>query len=143
MASYFWTQHCRLACGQPPKSSPRWQMQLSEWRKQRASHTSSTTLMISGECQQSLDHVLSLFNKLGIPLAPDKLEGPSTTLTFLGIEIDTVAMEIRLPVAKLQALQVTIQSWLGKQACSQRDLESLLGSLVHACCVLKEGKTFL
>jgi hypothetical protein len=97
----------------------------------------------SGECKQSLDHVLSLFDKLGIPLAPDKLEGPSTTPTFLGIEIDTVAMEIRLPVAKLQALQVAIQSWLGKQACSKRDLESLLGSLVHACCVLMEGKTFL
>ena len=34
---------------------------------------------------------------LGIPLAPDKVEGPTTCLTFLGIKIDTVAMELPLP----------------------------------------------
>ena len=27
-----------------------------------------------------------------MPVAPEKLEGPATTLTLLGIEMDTVAM---------------------------------------------------
>ncbi len=40
----------------------------------------------------------------GIPLAEDKQEGPSSSLTFLGIEVDTVAMELRLPQQKLRVL---------------------------------------
>ena len=33
---------------------------------------------------------------LGVPLELPKSEGPSTCLTFLGIEIDTVIMQVRL-----------------------------------------------
>ena len=36
-----------------------------------------------------------------LPLAPEKLEGPATTLIFLGIEMDTRAMSLRLPAEKL------------------------------------------
>ena len=97
----------------------------------------------SPECQQSVDRLLGLFDRLGIPVAPDKPEGPPTTLTFLGIKIDTMALEVRLPAAKLCTLQEMVQEWQGRKSCSRSDLESLLGSLVHACCVVKEGKTFL
>ena len=45
-----------------------------------------------------------LCDYLGIPLATEKVEGPSTCLTFLGSEIDTVVGEVRLPQAKLVAL---------------------------------------
>jgi hypothetical protein len=84
-----------------------------------------------------------VFHRLGLPIAPEKTEGPATVLSFLGIEIDTIAMEIRLPAGKLQALQATLNSWVMKRACTRRELESLLGSLGHACCVVREGKTFM
>jgi len=38
--------------------------------------------------------------ELGVPLTMEKLEGPLTALTFLGIEIDTCRMEIKLPKEK-------------------------------------------
>ena len=76
-------------------------------------------------------------------MAIPKLEGPTTCLTLLGIEIDTQALEIRLPNDKLQALQELIRSWLGRESCGKRELESLIGSLSHACCVVRSGKTFL
>ena len=44
-------------------------------------------------------------------MAEDKQEGPSTRLSFLGLEIDTVAMELRLPAEKLRDLQVLIHSY--------------------------------
>ncbi len=34
-----------------------------------------------------------------------KTEGPSTTMTFLGIELDTVAMTLWLPRKKVSRLQ--------------------------------------
>jgi len=52
-------------------------------------------------CQQNLNTFTSIRADLGVPLAADKLEGPSTSLFFLGIILDTEHMEIRLPADKL------------------------------------------
>ena len=93
--------------------------------------------------EESLERLLRTFEELGLPVALPKLEGPSTCLTFLGIEIDTRALEIRLPDTKLRALQELIRSWLGRESCERRELESLVGSLSHACCVVRSGKTFM
>ena len=43
----------------------------------------------SDSCATSLTKLLSVFNRLGIPIAEDKLEGPATCLVFLSIELDT------------------------------------------------------
>ena len=40
-----------------------------------------------------------------MPLAAHKTEGPTTCITLLGIEIDSVVGELRLPPAKLQRAQ--------------------------------------
>ena len=42
--------------------------------------------------------------QLGVPLAPEKQDGPSTCITYLGIIIDTVQQELRLPQEKLDRL---------------------------------------
>ena len=39
---------------------------------------------------------------LGVPVASRKTEGPSTTLTFLGLELDTLSMTVHLPPMKLE-----------------------------------------
>ena len=97
----------------------------------------------SDVCKKNIDRVLGLFAELGLPVAPAKLEGPTTNLCFLGIEIDTVALEIRLPRDKLSRLQELVRKWLGRLSCTKTELESLLGFLSHACCVVRAGKTFM
>ncbi len=42
--------------------------------------------------------------RLGVPLALEKKAGPSPILTFLGIEVDTIMGQLRLPTDKLQRL---------------------------------------
>ena len=69
--------------------------------------------------------------------------GPSTCITFLGIQIDTEAFELRLPTEKLTRLQELVQSWFGRKACTRRELESLVGHLSHAASVIRPGRTFL
>lgn len=51
----------------------------------------------SSVCKENLDTLLKICSQLGVPLAPDKQEGPSSALIFLGIVIDTVKGEPRLP----------------------------------------------
>ena len=55
----------------------------------------------SGKCSHGLSLCKDLCLHLGIPLAPSKIVGPTTSFVFLGIEIDTIAMETRLPAEKL------------------------------------------
>ncbi len=95
------------------------------------------------ECQIALDKALHLCRGLGVPIAGHKTEGPATTLTFLGIELDAVSMEIRLPQEKLQRLKVEITKWKNRKSCTKKELLSLIGQLQHACCVVKPGRTFL
>ena len=91
-----------------------------------------------------LTTVKRVFRLLGLPIAMDKLEGPVWCLAFLGIEIDTLAMELRLPLHKLRELQTLVGSWLEHRGSSTREeLESLIGKLSHACKVVRPGKTFM
>lgn len=43
--------------------------------------------------------------ELGFPVAPDKIVGPSTTLTFLRDELNLGMMVLRLPKPKLKCLK--------------------------------------
>ena len=97
----------------------------------------------STECQANLDKLLECCGTLGVPIAQEKCEGPTTCLTFLGIEIDTQALELRLPADKLNRVQMTVREWLGRKAARKRDLESLLGLLQHAAKVVKPGRRFV
>ena len=69
----------------------------------------------SSDCQQDLDTFIQLCSYLGIPLASEKIEGPTTSLSFLAITIDTSRMEMRLPKDKLARLQEMLSQWLGKK----------------------------
>ena len=58
----------------------------------------------SPQCQSNLTIIQQVFDKVGVPLAPDKLEGPTTVLTYLGMEIDSDNQVIRLPDDKYSDL---------------------------------------
>ena len=42
----------------------------------------------------ALDVMIYICQSLGVPLAADKIAGPATSLVFLGIELDSVRMEV-------------------------------------------------
>ena len=81
--------------------------------------------------------------ELGLPLAPDKQDGPTTVIVFLRIVIDTVSQELRLPEDKLGRLLETVTEWKDRKVCTRREMESLVGILQHACSVISPGKIFL
>ena len=94
-------------------------------------------------CEEALRKLLTVFARLKVPVATEKLEGPTRTLTFLGIEMDMVAMSLRLPMEKMTELKLLVASWVGRRFCTLKELESLVGKLQHACKVVRPGRTFL
>lgn len=97
----------------------------------------------STECQNNLELILRICKFLGVPLKVEKLEGPTMVLIFLGIILDTLKLEIRLPTDKLEELKKLIMEWKRKQSCTKRELLCLIGKLSHATKVVTAGRTFL
>ena len=93
------------------------------------------------ECQSAFDIGLQTCAELG--WEAHKVEGPSTCLVFLGIEIDSVESQLRLPQDKLGALRMELGKWRGRKTCTKKELLSLIGHLGHASKVVKPGRTFL
>eukprot|EP00741_Cyanophora_paradoxa_P000420 tig00000404_g411.t1 len=97
----------------------------------------------TGECRRYIDVLLEVCADLGIPLAPHKLEGPGTRLTFLGIELDSLAMVARLSPERLADLEAKLAEWATRSHASAGQLRSLAGSLVSAVPVVPAGRFFL
>ena len=97
----------------------------------------------SDVCERNLEVLKSTCKDLGVPLKLEKVEGPATTLVFLGIQLDTVAGVMSLPQRKLEQYKTELWEWRHKRACKKRELLSLIGKLAHACKVVRPGRIFL
>ena len=97
----------------------------------------------SKECSQNLKAIQSVAERHGIPLAPEKTLGPSSSIVFLGIEINTIQGILRLPEDKLTKLQQLLAAWSGRKVATLKELQSLLGYLNHACKVVRPGCSFM
>lgn len=84
--------------------------------------------------RRSLEEV---FAPLGLPLAPEKLEGPSKCLKFLGILFDTERLQLPLPEDKRERLEEELKAAQGRRVLSKKELQSLTGLLQHATKVIR------
>jgi hypothetical protein len=95
------------------------------------------------ECLQSLLTLKRICAVLGIPLTDEKQDGPTAVITLLGIIIDTLKGELRLPEDKLQRLIQATTEWANRRSCIRKELESLVGTLSYAAKVIHPGRSFL
>ncbi|XP_073518808.1 uncharacterized protein [Phyllobates terribilis] len=84
----------------------------------------------------------SVAKKFGVPLAVEKTIGPVTSLSFLGILIDTVEMECRLPAEKVVDLLELVSRVKRLHKITLRELQSLLGKLNFALRIMPMGRAF-
>lgn len=96
------------------------------------------------DCGERTMALLSLiFNKLNIPLSKKKTVGPTCTLEYLGIILDSVNMLAKLPEDKLKRITDFITFILNKRSCTRKELEQLLGHLNFATRVILPGRSFV
>ena len=58
----------------------------------------------TSNCSKLMNTFTEVCSQLGVPIAEDKTEGPSTRITYLGVLIDTEKMLIQIPDEKVQEL---------------------------------------
>ena len=91
----------------------------------------------------ALESVIKLFAELGIPISMSKLEGPATSMIFLGILFDSESMTIRLDEDKLTSIHDELSAWSDRSTASREQLQSIIGILSFAAKVVAPGRTFL
>ena len=94
-------------------------------------------------------NIMSVFklvcNQIGMSVSPDKSEGPTQIIEFLGLTIDTIQMVVRIPKEKIQdqfptALILITIIW--KRKVTAAELESLTGKLNFTAKEVPAGRSF-
>ena len=80
---------------------------------------------------------------LGVQVKPEKRTSPTTCITFLGIELDTVAQIAQVPQDKLSPLLTNLHEFHSRPKCTKREPLSLIVRLAFAAKVILAGRMFL
>ena len=94
------------------------------------------------DCQIIMDHSQTCMYELGVPTAGEKTEGPKTVLCFLGLELDSDEMVVRMPMAKVHEIIQKIEAVLSKRKATLKTIQSLTGVLQFACRAIIPGRPF-
>ena len=94
------------------------------------------------ECQILMCCFQELCKGLGVPLAVEKTEGPTTRICFLGLGIDTITQTIFIPEDKRRELLLKIQNVLSCKKVTLKQLQSLVGALAFVVKALPAGRAF-
>ena len=66
----------------------------------------------SDKCQLLMLEFSDMCKELGVPIAQEKTEGPSTSLVYLGFLLDTIKSQIKIPGEKILRLLELIDNAL-------------------------------
>ena len=92
-------------------------------------------------CKAALDALIILLRSLGFQINWAKIQDPSQSVTFLGVNIDSVAGELSLKPDKLQEVLAIIRDFQRRRRASRKQLERLAGKLIWASHVTPRGRS--
>ena len=96
----------------------------------------------TSDCSNLITAFEYLCHDMKIPINEEKSEGPVTTLIYLGLEIDSVLMEIRVPEEKIKKAKAQIIEAISKKKIKLKHLQAILGSLNFFTKAIPTGRTF-
>ena len=84
-----------------------------------------------------------LMEDLGLEESKEKAEPPTTCITYLGVQFDSVAMTMSVPPAKLTEIKAEIRIWVRRTTICKKELQSLLGKLFWISKVVIYSRAFM
>ena len=154
VATTMLTLVCHLACALPHQYSIAWHLQFTGFYK-----TITTSIIFlhylddfltagpagSLECQHNLDSMIQVCNCINAPIKPEKVVNPTTQITFLGIQIDTMTMTASITKERKLSILDELQSFRTSKTRkrTKRQVLSLIGKLSFVSKVVPAGRIFL
>ena len=78
---------------------------------------------------EALRTLQCILKTVGLEEASHKTVEPTTKMTWLGFDVDSVAMTLSIPHLKLEEIKTVVKSWEGKSFASKKEVQSLMGML--------------
>ena len=97
----------------------------------------------SDKCQLLMLEFSDMCKELGVSIAQEKTEGPSTSLVYLGYLLDTIKSQIKIPGEKILRLLELIDSALSHKKLTLKELQSLTGSLKFCAKAMPSARAFI
>ena len=94
-------------------------------------------------CVTCMERAARVLHDYGFKISTSKTEGPSQTLDFLGIHLDSIHQSVSVTSVKLQEARDFLGEFLTKRRASRSSLLSLLGKLSFLTSVLPAARPFL
>jgi hypothetical protein len=95
------------------------------------------------DMQRDLALAQSIIRLFGLVVNPDKTEGPSQRLSFLGVQLDSVDQTLSCTPARVTELTSLLRSLRRERVITRRHAESLIGKLSFAAKVLPGARPFM
>ena len=84
----------------------------------------------------------SIIQQVGLTEAEDKASPPSTVMIFLGLEVNTITMTIKIPQQKLIEIRMELGRWFLGRRVTKKQMQSLVGILNFAAGCIKPGRIY-
>ena len=139
---------CSLSCNLFEKFAT-----FLEWELKRRSNSENVVHYLddflvagaahSNDCAYLMSEFKGMCEQFGVPMAEEKTIGPTSVLTFLGLEINTNHMTVSIPQDKLQRLYDELSSLLTCKKTTLKTLQSVTGLLNFCCRAIPAGRAFI
>lgn len=96
----------------------------------------------TNECQILMDTFTTICQRLNVPIAEEKTEGPKCIMEYLGLIINTNDMTIEIPQKKLKDLLNLIKEIAYSKKVTLKRLQSLCGTLAFCTRAIPAGRAF-
>ncbi|XP_033745490.1 uncharacterized protein LOC117331006 [Pecten maximus] len=97
----------------------------------------------SSNCQVLMSTFSEVCAEIGVPIAEDKTALPSQVMVFLGLELNTLEMSVKIPSDKLAELRTMLLEYLGRKKSTLRDLQVLAGKLNFCARAIPPARAFI
>jgi hypothetical protein len=95
------------------------------------------------QATQDCARLRNLLSELGVQESYHKATMPATTMSWIGLEYDSVAMEVRIPYDKITNITHMLWSWTTKYSATKRQLQQVLGKLLYIARCVKPARLFV
>ena len=91
----------------------------------------------------SFNSLGKLLNDLGLVESTEKACEPSTIMTYLGVQFDTVKLTMSVPGEKLQELRTDLELWVRRTTATRKELQSIIGKLFWVSKMVRHSQPFI
>ena len=96
-----------------------------------------------GDAHEAFHFLQLCLSQLGLEESKSKACPPSTLVTCLGVQFDTVNMTVSVTPDRLKEISRLLDMWTHKVKATKRELQSLIGKLVFVSKCVRQSCIFL